>query len=326
MASRYLAYRFRELHPFEAEANVTNACNLRCSYCRCTEIAATPMTTDQWREIIRRLAALGTIRFKFHGGEPTLRPDFRELSAEVQQAGMVAAAVTNGSTIPSRPELLDYLDELCISLDSPDSETNDHIRGEGSYQRAVQTIDLSLQRGVRTVVNMVLTRKNLSDLEEMLEFCEARGVLMNAQPVVFGRGRFGEESSGMSLSSEEIRAAHLRLANWKRQGCGLVFSAWAYQKVADWTDYTIISRASEGKSSCVAGRYFIYIEPNGEVIPCCLYEADFTPKNIIQDGLDEALRHVRTHNCGDCWRVFYHERRAVFRLRPEALQEVLRRG
>lgn len=326
MASRFLAHRFRKLHPFEVEASMINACNLRCIYCRCTEISTTPMNTEQWRSTIRRLGELGTMRFKFHGGEPTLRPDFRELSAEVQRAGMVAAAATNGLFIPRRPELLDNLDELCVSLDSPDPENNDRLRGDGSYDGATRTIDLALQRGVKTTVNMVLTRRNLQDLEEMLDLCEAKGVLMNAQPVVFGRGRYGEESSGLLLTSGQIREVNLRLARWKRQGRALVFSEWAYQRTADWQDHAILSMRSSGQSSCVAGRYFIYIEPNGDVIPCCMYEADFNPKNILRDGLDKALLNVQKHNCGDCWRVFYNERRAAFGLRPSVLREVFRRS
>jgi len=326
MASRFVAHCFRELHPFEVEANLLNSCNLRCVYCRCTEIKMKPMTTEQWRAVIHRLGTLGTIRFKFFGGEPTLRPDFQELTSEVRRAGIIAAATTNGQIIPSRPELLDYLDELIVSLDSSNPESNDRLRGEGSYRRAVQTIELSLQRGIRTFVNMVLTRENLSDLEEMLEFCESKGVLMNAQPVAFGRGRYRSENQAYALTSEQIRTLHLNLARWKRQGRGLMFSAKSYQKVAEWPDHTILSVRSPGESPCVAGKDFIYIDANGDVIPCCQYESDFTPKNIVREGLDEALRHVRRHDCGKCWRVFYNERLAVFRLKPYALREVFRRS
>jgi MoaA/NifB/PqqE/SkfB family radical SAM enzyme len=76
----------------------------------------------------------------------------------------------------------------------------------------------------------------------------------------------------------------------------------------------------------MAGKDFIRIESNGDVLPCCQYDADLVPKNILKDGLEEALRHVRRHNCGDCWRVYYSERKALFGLRPSALREVVRRG
>jgi MoaA/NifB/PqqE/SkfB family radical SAM enzyme len=42
------------------------------------------------------LGALGTLRIKFQGGEPTLRKDFRQLCATAQQSGIRTAVVTNG--------------------------------------------------------------------------------------------------------------------------------------------------------------------------------------------------------------------------------------
>lgn len=326
MASRYLAHRFQEVHPFEVEASLLNPCNIRCVYCLYPHVKTTQMTTEQWRGIIHRLGELGTLRIKFQGGEPTLRADFRELCAEAQQAGIIAAVTTNGMIIPTRPELLDYLDELIVSLDSTKPEVNDRLRGEGSHSGAVQTIDIALERGLKTIVNMVLTRENVQDLEAMLEFCEARGVPMNAQPVVYGRAYYGHEATTVALSQEQIRTAHRRLVEWKRQGRGLVFSAGTYQKVVDWPDYDVLSTRSEGESPCVAGKDFIRIEANGDLLPCCQYDADLTPKNIIEDGLEEALLHVRVHNCGSCWRVYYNERQAVFGLRPSALWEVVRRS
>ena len=326
LASRFAAHRFRQLRPSEVEASLLNPCNIQCVYCLYPQVKMTQMTTEQWLEIIRRLRSLGTLRIKFQGGEPTLRPDFRELCAAVQQAGIIAAVTTNGMIIPTRPELLDYLDEITVSLDSTKREVNDRLRGEGSYSGAVQTIDIALERKLGTIVNMVLTSENVQDLEAMLEFCEARGVPMNAQPVVYGRRYYGNEAQDVTLTPEQIRSVHRRLVEWKQQGRGLVFSAWAYQKAVDWPDYDVLSTRSEGESSCMAGKDFIRIEANGDVLPCVQYDADLLPKNILRDGLEEALRNVQIHNCGDCWRVYYTERKALFGLRPSALREVVRRG
>ena len=76
----------------------------------------------------------------------------------------------------------------------------------------------------------------------------------------------------------------------------------------------------------MAGKDYFHIEPNGDVLPCALNESNFTPKNILEDGLEEAMSHARHHNCWDCWMVYMNERKVVFGLKPEALLEVLRRG
>jgi MoaA/NifB/PqqE/SkfB family radical SAM enzyme len=326
LASRYLAHRFRELHPFEVQASLLNACNLRCVYCKCPEIKVTLMTTEQWRTIIRGLSALGTIRIKFQGGEPTLRADFREISAEARRAGLITAVVTNGLPVADEPALLDNLDEVVFSLDSVTPEINDRLRGEGTHAHVVRAIDIALGRGLRTYVNMVVNSETIGELEAMLEFCEARGLGLNAQPVLFG-GQYADATTHhLALTSEQTRTMHTRLGEWKRQGRRLIFSAQTYERAVDWPDYDVQTTRSAGESACMAGKFYVHIEPNGDVHPCVSHGANWKPKNILQDGLDAALRHTQRHNCGDCWTVYHNERKAVFGLRPSALWEVVRRG
>ena len=326
MASRFIAHRFRELHPFDVQASLLNACNLRCVYCCCPDIKTRMMTTEQWKTIIRSLGALGTMRIKFQGGEPTLRQDFRELCAEGQTAGMITSTISHGLMIASRPELLDYLDEVVFSLDSVTPEINDRLRGQGTHAKVIKAIDIARQRGLRTYVNMVLTSENVSELEAMLEFCEARGMRLHAHPVMFDRKYFDDEARAIELTPEQNRMVLTNLVEWKRQGRGLLFSTGSYEKAAGWPDPNELTVRSAGESSCMAGKDYIHIEPNGDVHPCGMHGAEFSPKNIIEDGLEEALRHVKRHNCGDCWMPFLNERKAVFALKPAALLEVLRRG
>lgn len=331
MARRFAAHRLRRLHPFEVQANLLNACDRRCVYCRCPEVKTDLMTSEQWRATIRRLGELGTIRIKFQGGEPTLWPAFRELCAEARSSGIIAATVSHGQTVAERPELLDHLDEIVVSLDSADRETNDALRGKGSYEGAVRAIELALERGLLVCINLVVVKTTLADMEKMLDFCEARGLLMHPQPVLFDQDSiygqyFDDTARHLALSQEELRAMHEQLALWKRQGRGLLFSQPAYEQAVRWPDYDVSSKRSPGPSSCMAGRDYIHIEPNGDVHPCGLHSAEFTPKNILTDGVDAAVANARHHNCGDCWMVYLNERKAVFGLNPAALRQLLKRG
>ena len=244
---------------------------------------------------------------------------------------MITAAVSHGMSIASDPRLLDHLDELVVSLDSPNRETNDQLRGPGSYEGAVQAIHLAVERRLRTYVNMLLTRASIQDLDAMLDYCESRSVKMHAQPVMFKQrsvyGRYFDDTvEKLALSPDQIRAAHQKMADGKRNGRGLIFSARAYQKAADWGNYSLSTVQKPGNSPCMAGRFYIHIEPNGDVHPCGLNESEFKPKNIVVDGLESAMRQARHHNCWDCWMVYMNERKIVFGLKPEALIEVIRRG
>jgi len=326
-AARFAAHRLRTLHPFEVQASVLNACNLHCLYCRCPDEKIELLSTDQWLTIIRALGAAGTLRIKFQGGEPTMRPDFAALCAASQAAGIITAVVTNGLQFAARGELFDHLDEVVFSLDSVSPEHTDHMRGENVHARVVAAIDLArAQPHLRIFINMVVTARNLDQIEPMLAFCEARGIGVNVQPMVFGRKYYNDTARSYALSDEQIRTMHRRLAAWKRQGRPLMFAAATYENVLDWSDYGELSRRGANGSACMAGRFYIHIEPNGDVHPCGQHGAAFRPKNIARDGFEAALTHVQRHDCADCFSAYLNERKALFALRPAALLEMARRG
>jgi MoaA/NifB/PqqE/SkfB family radical SAM enzyme len=325
-AARYAAHRLRALHPFEVQAALLNACNLRCLYCRCPDVTIELMTTEQWLGVIEGLGAHGTMRIKYQGGEPPLRSDFRTLCAASQAAGITTAVVTNGLQFTARPELLDHLDEIVFSLDSATPAHTDRMRGAGVHAGVVKAIDLARDRGINLFINMVVTRDNLDDIEPMLDFCEARGIGLHVQPAVYGRKYYNDAVREFALSDEQIRTMHRRLGAWKRQGRALMFAASTYENVVDWPDYGEISRRGTEPSSCMAGRFYVHIEPNGDVHPCNQHAADFRPKNIVRDGLEAALAHTQRHDCGDCFGAYLNERKAVFGMRPTALWEMARRG
>jgi MoaA/NifB/PqqE/SkfB family radical SAM enzyme len=308
------------------QALLQNACDLKCVYCKLPELRTRVLGTAQWKEVIRGLGRLGTRRIKFQGGEPTLRHDFVELCAEARRAGIRASVVSNGQRIADHPELLDELDEVCLSIDGMTAAVHDALRGPGSHERVRRALDAVLARGLPGYVIMVVNRLNLGEVEAMLAFCEERRVGFHAQPVLFGRPFFDDGGRHVELSGEEIRELHRRLVAWKRAGRGLVFSAQSYQYAADWTDYGVQTVASDGPSRCMAGRFYVHVEPNGDVHPCHPHGGSFTPKNVIRDGLEEALRNARRHDCGDCFSVYLNERKALFALRPHAVRELFRRS
>jgi MoaA/NifB/PqqE/SkfB family radical SAM enzyme len=266
------------------------------------------------------------MRIKFQGGEPTLRPDFVELCATSRRLGITTAAVTNGIRIAQDPTLLAQLDEVVVSLDAVTPTIHDDIRGRGSHASAVAAIAAARARALPTYVVMVASRANLTEVDAMLRFCEQHGVRLHVQPVLFGRNAFDASGAGLALDAAQIRTLHRQLAEWKRQGRALMFSASTYAGVNGWADHTVLTHQSTGDSGCMAGRFYVHIEANGDVWPCQQHGAAFTAKNILRDGLEEALRHVQHHNCADCFTVYLNERKAVFGLHPAALLEVVRRG
>lgn len=326
LAAHYVRHRFHALHPFEVQAVLLNACNLRCTYCRCPDMPTALMSTDEWCALIAQLASVGTLRIKFQGGEPTLRKDFRTLTAASRRAGLVTAVVTNGIRIASTPDLLEYVDEVVVSVDALTPARHDRYRGAGSHAAALSALQAAAARGRRAYVNMVVHRDTLDEVEPMLAFSEAHGYRLNAQAVMFGHEYQDGTAEHLRLPEQDERALYRQLAAWKRAGRPLMFSAAAYERTAGWPDYRVLATPIEAPSPCMAGRFYIHVDANGDVRPCGVHTGAFRPKNVLGDGFAAALAHARHHDCGDCSLAYLNERKAVFGLQPLALLEVIRRG
>lgn len=326
MARRFLAHRWKRLQVFEVQACVINACNLKCLYCKCPEVKTAVLTTQQWRQLIASLARLGTMRIKFQGGEPTLRQDFRELCKESSANGIITSVTTNGQRMADEPALLDYLDEVVFSLDAADAGVNDRLRGEGSHGKVMQSIEHAKRMGKRIYINMVVTRDNQDHIEPMQRLCSLIGAGFNAQPMTLDWVYADEQIRSLALTDDEVRSLHRLLVDGKRKGWPLMFSAMTYQKAVDWPDYDNLRRKGYTDSTCMAGRFYIHIEPNGDVFPCGFQVGDFEPFNAVHNGIEQALDKARRHNCLDCGIPYLIERKALFALKPNALAGLVRRG
>jgi MoaA/NifB/PqqE/SkfB family radical SAM enzyme len=245
----------------------------------------------------------------------------------VQKAGVISSVTTNGQIFEQNPDLLDFLDEIVFSLDALDAVKNDQQRGAGVHAKILKSIDLALERGIDVYINMVVTRNTFDQIEPLLEFCEQKGIGFHAQPVQTDWSYADPLVTSLTLADEEIREMHYRMARWKRAGRSLMFSAETYERTARWPDFTQFKSYDNSKrSNCMAGRYYVHIEPNGDVYPCAMNAKMGKYKNIVQDGLKAALTRAQHHHCQDCGMAYLNERKALFSLKPFAIRQMLARN
>ncbi|MBK7018486.1 radical SAM protein [Candidatus Neomicrothrix sp.] len=129
-------------------------CNLECAYCL-TESA--PRSTrriigpEQMVAIAEQAAALGFKEVGVTGGEPFLRRDLPDIIVAMSEH-LPVTVLTNGTLFGG--DRLDALDVLVdrpvrfqISLDSPDPEPNDAMRGPLNYAKVVDAVPRMVGRG-----------------------------------------------------------------------------------------------------------------------------------------------------------------------------------
>jgi MoaA/NifB/PqqE/SkfB family radical SAM enzyme len=173
--------------PFDVLVQVTNRCNMKCSFCDFWPHGAAPreeLQVAEYRRLASELAALGCFIVSVEGGEPFVRPDLVEIVRAFAERGHLPVLYTNGwyaDADKARALFAAGLTQVGVSIDYHDARRHDAKRGmEGAFERAWAAVEYfrgAAPHGGRQVhVMTVLMRDNQGDLEELLRMSERRGV------------------------------------------------------------------------------------------------------------------------------------------------------
>jgi MoaA/NifB/PqqE/SkfB family radical SAM enzyme len=119
--------------PFSCLVQVTNRCNMECSFCDFWPNPAPKkeeLTAAEMRRVARELAELGTFVVSIEGGEPFVRKDLVEIVAAFGERH-IPALYTNGwfVTKENARALFDAgLTQVHVSIDYPDAARHDQKR------------------------------------------------------------------------------------------------------------------------------------------------------------------------------------------------------
>jgi sulfatase maturation enzyme AslB (radical SAM superfamily) len=138
-------------------------CNLRCSHCF---ITCAPDNHSFWfldldtvRAYLEESKRWGVKEYYFTGGEPFMNKDLLAMLEETLAIGP-ASVLTNATLLSERSvRRLSGMDaaspfslELRVSMDGPSPETNDLIRGEGTFERAMEGVGRLVNHGFLPII------------------------------------------------------------------------------------------------------------------------------------------------------------------------------
>lgn len=267
--------------PFSTYFAVTDKCPYKCPHCSYGRHITGSLDTQQALDVIRQIKSIGTVTLGFTGGEPLVRDDIVDL---VQAAGDDTATVlfSTGYNLTSdlAKKLFDAgLDCMTIGLESDDAEKHDCARGvKGSFNTAMQAIDLSLNAGLYTAISTIGSRDKLHDrtLERLAALATERGVheFRILEPIPTGSFT-GENSQVLTLEeSRQIAQFH---KDWNRKGAGPAIASFAHLE-------------SDAMFGCGAGFHHLFIDAVGNVCPC-----DLTPLklgNVLEQPLTQIWNEI----------------------------------
>lgn len=175
---------------------ITDRCNLECEQCiykpSISHFIKEEIAFTEAVGLLKSFRSLGARKVTFLGGEPTLyghrqggKPLLHLLEATKALGFEYARLDTNGQRIARLLEQPAFhnLDELAFSLDGFSSQTNDPLRGTGTFVRVVDSIKTALSAGYGVSITCCVQKLFLerdSDgvllLEKMIRFAESLGV------------------------------------------------------------------------------------------------------------------------------------------------------
>lgn len=290
--------------PFSCLVQVTNRCNMMCSFCDFwTNVAPKKeeLTVSDYERIAAEMAELGCYCVSIEGGEPFARTDLLGIVRAFAKAH-VPVLFTNGWYVTEENARALWgagLTQASVSIDYPDAERHDRKRGvKGTTMRAWRAVEIlrdTAPRGARQVnVMTVLMEDNWASFGELLAESAAAGVGHQVTLISvagYRRGKGGPDRLPPSSAAAELTRLfetnpHVR------------FFASYFEGMQ-----TFLSGGQ--MPTCTAGSQSMNIDHVGDVA-ACIERIGRPVGNVKTQSIRSLVDRLRAEDaevkkCQDCW-------------------------
>lgn len=278
-----------------ARFHLTKACQLECIHCyadsspyvdRSGEIG-----TDRWLRLVDEFADNRGERILFTGGEALIHKGCLDIMRRAKERRLHTTLFTNGILVKRMADrICEVADQVQVSLDGPDAPTNDAIRGQGTYRKIIEAIDILIGHGVSLRIGISVMNKNWevwrNDFLEFAKRYEGKDVEFRLGFGIthYGRGGELEDDLDPDQTQPEVNAMLARVNKGKLK-----------------SDDSRITRKTTG---CGYNEQLV-VGPDGTIYPCHLLDApvghiDERPLKDMLQTLKEMARLFDVDHCEDC--------------------------
>jgi radical SAM protein with 4Fe4S-binding SPASM domain len=263
---------------------ITEQCQLRCKHCYMGSRLEreSVMSLDMIDDVLRLLQTLyGQYKVYLLGGEPTLHPQFEDVIRICRQRGFKVVVTSNG-LVPERTWTIlrsNLVDSLSFSLDGSDSEHHDFMRGRNNFRQLERSIEKAVDLGIQTRLIYTVSRANVDDAFNAIEFADAKGISMISFHYFTPTG-LGRDKPGWQLTPGEWMAftARLRAEALKRR-------IEIYYPPAFVTAPEMAGLRAQGYRGCTARNLErLAIFPDGRVYICSMFFDTDLHYGVFENG------------------------------------------
>lgn len=250
----------------KAFLEITNACNLSCSFCHGTKRQIHYMTTEEFNHATDELQGVAEYLYFHVMGEPLLHPRLEEFLSIAGEKGFQVILTTNGTLLQQKSDLLcsaPALKKVNISLHSFEANT-----GDGLLEQYLTDCFTFCREAAEKEIICVMRLWNQGGAE-------------NLNPIIL-------EQMHTFFDPMENTEWKETYSGWKIRH--KIFLEWG--QYFDWPDLEGEYRGNT--HTCYALRDQIGILSDGTVVPCCLdAEGSIPLGNIHQKSVSEILAGPR---------------------------------
>lgn len=240
---------------------ISNICNLKCSFCPGTKRKAKAMTEAEFASLLPKLRPWTDFLYFHLMGEPLCHPKLGTFLQLANDAGFKVILTTNGTLLHKNQELL---------LNAP----------------ALHKVNISLH---------AFEANDLAvPFEEYLQNCFSFGKAAEGKKLVVFRLW---NNGGANEKNQEILCtmASFFPQPWKEERRGTRIGERVYLEYGDKFDWPDLN-APEGSEAvfCYGLRDQLGVLCDGTVVPCCLdHEGDLKLGNLFKESMEEILENPR---------------------------------
>jgi radical SAM protein with 4Fe4S-binding SPASM domain len=266
--------------------HLTDRCNLRCIHCYVGgETQAKPeLASERIHSLIDELAEMGGRSITLSGGEPLLRRDWQDIARHAGGALKVTIN-TNGTLITERTAecLAEVQPYIQVSLDGPDAETHDRIRGQGTFDAALRGIQALKDAGLEDnlIVSMTLMKQNICRAPKMIDFAASLGIPKIRFLPLHIQGRARSSRRELDASPDDYYSWFRHVYMEREQGPGPL------EVFGGLIGFLLYSPGKTDEHWCSIGRSIV-VDSEGDIHPCALLmDRRFVVGNVREMSLKE---------------------------------------
>src|SRR4030065_2368528 len=203
----------------------TRRCVGSCLYCSYTPEYAkdTEVDTKTACKIVDEIYDFGSPWFGISGGEPLVREDIFDIIGYAKKIGFEVSLITSGFAFDEKRlnNLIRNEVHTAVSIDGS-RESNDRIRGRGSYDKALFAMKKLSENGTLDCIVTTMTKYNIKDMEHSAKLAAEYGARMVVYHNLVPVGRAGNNMPDLAPTPDEYEVAFDEIYDIKRKLMGKV--------------------------------------------------------------------------------------------------------